>query len=187
MTAEPAIEPDSDDDQDWPLSKTFDLVAIVLVSAVLARAIAGIVAAASVPTLDISQSAYASTFLRLAYGTQWADLTSGLLLLGSLGLVLIPRVAWDPAPDEQWLRVVPKLVMGVCVLASLAAVAGVTDIVNVLWHPSSTSTSTESLTIAEAVAALGLALLGAVLAWFSMGYVEEDLPPDEGEKASEEV
>ena len=181
-------EDDAGEEQGWPLSKTFDLVAVVLGSAVVVRAIGGIVAAAGAPTihftppvisgsgLSIHQSDYVPTVIRLAYGTQWADLITGVLLLGSLGLVVIPRIVWDPSPEEQWLRLVPKLIMGICIVAAVGTVAAVTGIVNIIWHSSYFSTSTETISIAEGISALGLVAITAVLAWFSMDYVEPDVP-----------
>ena len=185
------------DEAGWPLSKTLDLVAIVLVSAVVARAIGAILSAVGVPGVHIylgtSQVAptvslpgfdLLPTEERLLYGTAWADLITGVLLLGGLALVVIPRVVWDVSSKEQWLRLIPRFVLGIGVLAGLATVAGVISVVNVIWHSSHIAQLDEASAVAERVAALGLAILAALLAWKALRYVEVETSPEEQESDS---
>src|ERR1700733_9083082 len=75
----------------WPLVKVFDVVAVSLTGIVVIRAIGGIVSALGVPSLNVNLGATSGlgatinqndlglpTFVRLEYGTGWADLISGL-------------------------------------------------------------------------------------------------------------
>ena len=188
MTSDTEAEPyQPDGSRGWPLSKTFDLVALFLVLAVDARAIGGIISAAGFPSIHINlgteqtnpsialgQSDFLPTVLRLEYGTGWADLTTGLLLLGGIGLVVIPRIVWNPLSGEEWVKFAPRFVMSICVLSGVSVVAAVTNIVNLIWHSSESGSSVLSMYVAERVAALGLAALAAVLAWKAIAYVEPE-------------
>jgi hypothetical protein len=85
----------------WSLVKVFDLAAVVLGSVVVIQAIGGILSALEVPSIHLNLGAPSGsglsihsgdfgipTYLRIEYGTLWAGVTSGLLLLAALALHL---------------------------------------------------------------------------------------------------
>jgi hypothetical protein len=182
-----AASPETEVPSRWPLVKVFDVVAVVLTSIVVIRAIGGVVSALGVPSLNVNLGAPSGlgatinqsdfgipTFVRLQYGTGWADLISGLLLLVALGIVALPRMVWDIPAGEQGLVVGPKLIVGVFAVAAVAVVASVVNTVNLIWHTDQLSPSTAALTVAGGVAAIALAVLVAVLSWFALPFVRSE-------------
>lgn len=112
MLSEPDASPDSG--SRWPIVKVFHLVAAVLVVAVAVRAVGGVVSGLDVPTvhlnfgstsgtgLTIKQSDFGiPTYIRLEYGTAWADLASAILMLAGLALLALPRLIWDVPPKSR--------------------------------------------------------------------------------------
>ena len=116
--------------------------------------------------------------MRLEYGTGWADLISGLLLLVALALLALPRMVWDIPAGEQGLSAAPKLTACLFAVAALAVVAIVVNTVNQIWHTDQLSPSTEAVTVAEGVAAFALAVLVAVLSWLALPFVRSEGPPE---------
>jgi hypothetical protein len=171
----------------WPLVKVFDVVAVTLTGLVVIRAIGGIVSALGVSSVNVNLGAASGlganfigndlvipNYVRLEYGTGWADLISGLLLLAALALVALPRLVWDIPAGEQGLMPAPKLVAGLFAVACVTVVASVVNTVNQIWHTEQLSPSTEALTIAEGVAAIALVVLVAVLSWFALPFVRSE-------------
>jgi hypothetical protein len=182
-----AASPETEVPSRWPLLKVFDVVAAVLSGIVVIRAVGGIVSASGVPSVHVNLGAASGlgatiqqsdfgipTFVRLEYGTGWADLISGLMLLTAVALVALPRMVWDIPADEQGLVAGPKLMMGVFAVTAVAVVASVVNTVNQIWHTDQLSPSTEALTVAEGVAAIALLVLVAVLAWFALPFVRSE-------------
>lgn len=172
-----------DDETRWPLVKVFDVAAAVLVGTVAVRAIGSILSALEVPSVHLNLGAASGsglsvhaadfgipTYLRIQYGTVWADLTSGLLLLVALGLVAVPRMVWDVPSEEQWAAAAPRLVVGVLVVSALATVAAVVGIANQIWHTSELDQSTEALNVSKGVAAVALTTLSCTLSWFAIPF-----------------
>jgi hypothetical protein len=156
----------------WPLVRVFDVVALVLLSVVVARAIGGVVAAFGVPSISTPSGIVGGgfslpTYFRLQVGTGWADIDSGLLVLGCVGLLALPRMIWDVAPKDQGSQVTLVLLVANGVVAAAAVVAGVIAIVNVLWNEPGGVNYNEAVNVAEYVGASALAALAATLSWFA--------------------
>jgi hypothetical protein len=170
--------PDDDAVGSWPLVKVLDVVAIALTSIVVIRAIGSVVAALGVPSIAVPAGLLGHidvsipTYLRFQYGTDWADIITGLLLLASVGLLALPRMVWNVGVEDQGLRVSPSLVWVTGVVAATATVASVIGIINVLWNlPALGPSSTEAVSVANGTAAAALAALTMILCRFAMGYV----------------
>jgi hypothetical protein len=168
----------------WPLVKVLDVGALVLGAAVIARAIGALVSALGFPGVHINFGAPSGlpvstlnlfsvpTSLRLQYGTEWADLASGIVLAAGLSLLALPRMLWDVPASEEWSGVAPKALIGVLAVAFLATSASAIGIVNEIWHADQTSQSiTEALNVGAGVAAAVLSGAVAVLCWFALPYV----------------
>jgi hypothetical protein len=167
----------------WSLVKVFDLAAVVLGSVVVIQAIGGILSALEVPSIHLNLGAPSGsglsihsgdfgipTYLRIEYGTLWAGVTSGLLLLAALALLAVSRLVWDVPSDDQW-AVAPKIVIGILVVSALATVAAAVGTANQIWHTNQLSQSTEALNVAEGIAAMAVTGLASVLSWFALPFI----------------
>ena len=146
--------------------------ALVFLSVVVARAIGGVVAAFGVPSISapigiVGGGFSLPTYFRLQVGTGWADIDSGLLLLGCVGLPALPRMVWDVAPKDQGSQVSLVVLVANGVVAAAAVVAGVIAIVNLLWNEPGGVNYNEAVNVAEYVGASALAALAATLCWFA--------------------
>jgi hypothetical protein len=156
----------------WPLVRVFDVVALVFLSVVVARAIGGVVAAFGVPSISTPTGVVESgfslpTYFRLQTGTGWADIDSGLLLLGCVGLLALPRMVREVAPKDQGSQTSLVLLVADGVVAATAVVAGVIAIVNLLWNEPGGVNYNEAVNVAEYVGASALAALAVTLCWFA--------------------
>jgi hypothetical protein len=164
----------------WSLVKVFDVVALVLVAAVVVRAAGSVVAALGVPSANVNFGAVSGsgvsinqsdfplpTFLRLEYGTEWADTVTGLLVLGGVALLVLPRMLWDLEPEDNGLSFAPQLLVGTGIVAALAAVASVVEIVNTIWHTPQVGVSSDAITVSASIAALALTATASILSWSS--------------------
>ena len=157
----------------WPLVKVFDLVALVLVGAVVVQIIGGVVSAAGFPSSDLPGTSSLPLSSRLFVATLWANLPTPLLLLASLAVLAIPRIVWDVPAAERRAGLAPKATIAICCVASLAAVAGLVAIGNTIWNSPHRNPS-DSLNVAASLAAAAVSAVVAILSWFAVPYVEED-------------
>ena len=155
----------------WPLVKVFDVVALVLVAVVVARAIGGVLSALGVPASHLNGARAdlgIPTYVRIEYGTIWADLSAGILLLASLMLLALPRILGHVPPDYQGTNAGVKVILGVLIVAAVATAAGVVYVIDVAGHTNEIGPPTQALTIAQGVAAAGLSALVATLSLFAL-------------------
>jgi hypothetical protein len=176
-------QPGDDEERSWSIFKVLDITALVLVAAVLASAVGGVVAALGVPTVhfnlggttgssvSLGTNPPLTTYQRLFYGTLWAGLATGLALLASLALVALPRIVGDAQPGHVWPRGGFRLLVAIGLLACAALVANVVAIVNVISYMPAPNASGEALDTAAEAAAGVVAALVAVLSWFSRPFV----------------
>ena len=161
----------------WPLVKVLDAVALLLTSIVVARAVGGVVAAFGVPSISTPPGVVGGVdlsipgYLRLQYGTGWADIVTGLLLLSSVALLALPRMVWEVGDEDRGLRFSPVLVSITGIVAAMAATASVIGIVNVTSNLPNYGGSTEAVVVADGVSAAALAVLTTILCRFAMTYV----------------
>jgi hypothetical protein len=125
----------------WPLTRVLDVVAVVLVLIVTGwggGCLSLGVPSPSVPSVPSGSGVFGDlnlfsvpTYVRLQYGTQWADIDSGLLLLASVTLLVQPRWIWSIDAEDGGLSARSLLVVATGVMAVFAAVAGLVG-----WSPS---------------------------------------------------
>ena len=157
--------------------KVFDAIALLLTSIVVVRAIGGVVSALGVPSISTPAGVVGAVdvsipnYLRLQYGTSWADVVSGLLVLSSLALLALPRMVWSIGDEDRGLPFSPVLVPITGVVAAMTAVASVIGIVNVTSSLPGFGSSNEAISVANGVAAAALAAVTTILCRFAMTYV----------------
>lgn len=175
-------------DRSWPFVKVLDVTACLLVVVVVARAAGGLATGVGY-NADLGSSVPAGTsgietlptYIRLEYGTGWADISSGLILLAVVGLLALPRLAWDVKPADQWRRIGPWLLVVTVVVATMTAAAGVTNTVNSIWNALFFGGIAEGTRVADALAAVMLSVLALILAWCARPLVArlgDTEPPD---------
>lgn len=167
----------------WPLERVLDAVGFVLAATVVIRGTGGLMAGVGVSSFHVDLGATSGsgivvnnglplpTSVRLEYGTSWADMASGLALLGAVGLIALPRMLWDLPRARRRSALPAKSMIGICVLAVLTAVSGLIGTVNWAWNVNRLAGPAEAIDIASGVAAIALAVLCAVLSWFALPYV----------------
>lgn len=177
------LEADSSTGQ-WPLVRILDLTAVVLVGAVLVQVIGSALYAAGIPSLPPTFASGGQNplplFSRIQSATFWANLLTGLLLLASLALCVLPRLVWDVPTSDGWPRFAPRAAVCICGLASLAAVGGIVEIGNIIGN-SPVRDPSESWNVATNLAGVALNGLAALLSWFSVAYVRPAEEPSRPE------
>lgn len=171
------------DERKWPLERALEAVGFVLVGTVTIRCIGGLMAGAGVSSFHINLGAASGsgivvhgglplpTSVRLEYGTSWADMVSGLALLGAIGAMALPRMVWDLPRTGRWSGLPAKAVIMIGVVAVLTAISAVIGTINWTWNANRLSGPAEAVNIAAGVSAAALAVLCIVLSWFALPYV----------------
>jgi hypothetical protein len=183
MGAYGEVEGVESEESRWPLEMVLDMIGVVLAITVVARAIGGLVSGLGVPSYHFALPAS----FRLQYGTSWADLISGLLLLVAIGLIALPRMVWDIPGSGRWSTLAPLFIVGIGVVATLTAVGAAIGTVNWIWNANRIAGPAEAINVADGLAAVVLAVLCTVLCWYAAPYLgvaepktelTQDRPPD---------
>lgn len=153
--------------------KVFDLAALVLLGAVVVQMVGAVVAAAGFPSSNLPGTPSVPVYSRLFSATIWANVPTGLLLLASLAVVAVPRMVWDIPSKDQWPGVAPAITGVLCGVAALTVAAGLAAIGNFIWNTPQRN-PLDSWNVAEALAAVAVSGLVAILAWFAIPYVRRD-------------
>ena len=160
----------------WSLLRVLDLVGVALAVVVAAQVVGAVVA-----SLDLSVPSNASGITagplpnpfghvplseRLDQATSWAGAGVALFLLGTLGLVALPRILWE-AEDESssrgWAR---PAVFIAGVLGALLAVAAALGAALLFWQPGGSGAGFQDVEIpllVERITGVGMGLLVAGL------------------------
>jgi hypothetical protein len=176
------------------LHKGFDLVASAFLVAVVFRAIGGVVAAISTPSLPGTSTGLLggvptvldlSAYERLYYASGWGDLISAMLIVLAAAAVVVPRLIWAGEVELTWPRRARRLITAIVVVAALTAVAAALFIVDALVKPGFPSglklTFQDAVTVAEAAGALLVSTAGAVVAWKAFSnWAGESASPGQG-------
>lgn len=177
----------------WPLGRALDTVGLVLLGTVVIRGLGGVLAGAGVSSFHINLGATSGTgvvlhggvplptSVRVEYGTSWADMVSGLALLGAIAVIVLPRMVWDLPGTGRRSRLAAKSVTGIGVMAVLTAIGAAIGTVNWTLNVNHLAGPAEAVNVAAGAAAVALGVLGAALSWFALPYlVEGDEVPEAG-------
>lgn len=171
------------------LEMALTAVGFVLTGTVIIRCVGGLLAAAGVSSFHINLGATSGsglvvrgglplpTSVRLEYGTSWADMASGLALLGAIGVIAVPRMVWDLPTNRRWSGWSAKSVVVVGATAVVAAISALIGTANWAWNADRLAGPAEAVNIAAGVSAAALAALCAVLSWFALPYAARVVPP----------